>query len=195
MKLYNVSFDLRMTNDLLIPSIPFTTGDGEDKITKRICLTDSVANCMQAISTEYRHIAVGSKFLLKTVEIKPDQYLIGPQQLVNWRKVPDALENKEYWYLKPVFCESVQKCEITYFNHEMDLAWTCISVEQCREIVRKYTGLEFNRCKTSKGLYDAFCKWAHERSYWSMLDNVWDDLAMLPWAQKTRIYNLKYKIL
>lgn len=195
MKLYNVSFDLNNTNELLVPTIPHTAGPEEDKTSRRVCLADSVAHCMLAISTEYRNIAVGSKFILKTVEIEPDKFLITPKQLIKYKKVPDALENNEYWYLYPIRCKSVYLCEITDFDSEIDLAWTCIKPEQCRDIVKKHTGLDFKRCKTSKGIYKSFCKYAHERQLWSMMDDVWDELAELPWAQGRKMNKLNYKVI
>ncbi|MBO5390052.1 MAG: hypothetical protein J6A59_18320 [Lachnospiraceae bacterium] len=195
MKLYNVSFDLNNTNQILKPCIPYSVAADEDKTIPRVCLAKSPAHCMQAIATDTRQVYVGSNFILRTVDIKEDSdYIINPQVLFDRKYVPDALENLEYWSLKPVKCK-VQHCVIEYFDYEREIAWSCIKLEDCWRIIKRFSGKEFNRCKSAKTMYNAFSNWATENKQWEMLDDVWDTIAMLPWAQTTKIYNLKYRVL
>lgn len=195
MKFYNITFDLNNRDKVLKPYIPYSASDKENRTIKRVCITDSVEHCMQAIATGNREVYKGSPFVLRVVEIvKSNNQLVYPDKLVSCGYVPDALENKEYWYLKPIQCRAY-KCVIESFDYEYDIAWTCIKTEDCRRIVKRITGKEFNRCKSALSIYKSFCKWANEIKAWSMLDDVWDALVELPWAQKTKIYNLKYGII
>ena len=98
MKLYNVTFDLNNTNNVLTPAIPESAGNGENKEIKRVCLTDSVEHCFQAIASCNREIRKGAKFIIKEVDVEKDELLITPDFLFNEGYVPDALENNEYWY-------------------------------------------------------------------------------------------------
>lgn len=192
---YNVTFNLNDTRDVLHPCIPESAAKDENKTIPRVCMTDSVEHCMQAIAVGNRDVQSGSKFILRKINIKSDDGLINPRFLKETSYVYDAMENNEYWYLHPVKTENYL-CEIISFDYEFDLAWSCISRKQCLDAVAKYMNIKrFTRYKTSKGIYKAFCNYCTEHKLWDWEDGIWDDLAMLPWAQKTRIYNLKYKVI
>lgn len=191
MILYNVTFDLKDTKEILEPKIPYTAGDYEDKTIKRVCLADTPAHCMLSISPEFRNIAVGSQFLLKEFEITDYDNLLTPEYLYNMDLVADALEYREHWYLNSIQCRSVRKCKILDFYSEICLNWTCIGITDCRNIIKKYLGvneLPF-KGRTSRELYSNLCKWDTEFKY---IDDIWDDLALLPWAQG-RTLNLTFK--
>lgn len=193
MKLYNVTFDLNNTNNILNPSIPESAGTGENKEIKRICLTDSVEHCFQAIASCNREVRKGAKFILKEVDVKEDDLLITPDFLYKENYVPDALENNEHWYLNTLYSD-VFICEIEFFEYDFVLAYSCIPKEKCLEIISKYTSIEdLKDCKDSKEIHEKFNHWANSQKEYDMMDAVFEDLAMLPWAQKTKIYNLKYK--
>ena len=193
MKLYNVTFDASDTRSYLEPCIPYSVGDGEDKVTPRVCLCDSVVHCIQAIAPVNRNIKEGAHFKIREVEISEyDKNLIYPYELKESEKVPDALENNEYWYLKSIPCE-ITECNIEDFDYEFTLAWSCISVEQCRDIIERYTDVLKNSLyKDSESMYKDFTKWAYENKQYEMADDVWEELAQLPWAQKTAIISISY---
>lgn len=195
MKLYNITFNLRDTKDRLIPAIPESAGATENKTIQRVCLTDSIEHCMQAIATCNRNIAVGKQFIVREVEIPANHSkLIHPKQLYRHKLVPDALENNEYWYLESIRCK-VYLCTIQSFSYEHTVAWSCITAKQVREIIEKYTKcLNLSKYKKSITVYNAFCTWAEKEKQYKMEDDVWDDIVMLPWAQKTEIRNIKFKI-
>ena len=196
MKFYNVTFNLNDNKGVLIPCIPDSAGNGENKTIPRVCLTDSVEHCIQAIASGNREVHKGAKFIVRETDIPTTRAeLINPRFLKEQGYVPDALENKEYWYLKPVEFKRYL-CEIVSFDYEFDLAWSCISRKQCLDAISKYMNINrFTKYKTSLGVYNAFSRYCNQNKKYDEYDNVWDDLAMIPWAQKTKIYNLKYKVL
>lgn len=196
MILYNVSFNLHNTRNRMLPAIPSSTADDEDRTTQRICLTDSVEHCMQAIAVGNRKVEIGAHFILRVVDIsKNDTNLIIPILLKQSNKVPDALENSEYWYLKPKKAK-VYLCEIQDFSYERGIAWTCITPEQCRNTIYKhFTGIKLERFKSSEVIFNNFVRYTNKHHLWDLQDEVWEDMIELPWAQKTTIYNMKYKII
>ena len=193
MKLYNVTFNMKDKRSVIEPSVPESAGNGENKTIKRICLTDSIEHCMQAIAVCNREIREGATFILREVDTKylDNKLLIKPKELKENGLVPDALENNEYWYIgKIMFNRKV--CKIVKFSAEIDLAWTCIPIQSCKDIVKKYLpAFPVNRYKVSKNLYEAAMTYCNEHKLWNEEDAIWDDLAMVPWAQKRRIDYVK----
>ena len=51
------------------------------------------------------------------------------------------------------------------------------------------------RYKSSEACYNAYMKMASNRGWWSVVDSLWDDLSMLPWAQTVKITDFDFKIL
>lgn len=195
MKLYNITYNLKDMTTTLIPKIPHSAGDGEDKTTPRVCLTDSLENCLQAFGSAYRDLSDGACILIREVEVdKNDVYLVNPLTLKEDNKVPDALENNEYWYLKPITCDVI-KAEIIDADTEFTIAWTCIPIGKCREIVSKYSDINVEDYEDSYGLYETFMDWANKNKKWNEMDYVWNELVELPWSQKTEINKLKVRYL
>lgn len=191
MKLYNLTYDLTDMSTELVPKIPDSAGDGEDKTTPRVCLADSLEHCLQAFGSQYRNL--NSQFLVREVEVdKNSEYLKTPLELKNDEKVPDALENNEYWYLEPIKC-NVKKAKIIDVDTEFTIAWTCIPIEKCMEIVSKYSSIDVEKYNDSVELYKVFIDWANENKKWDEMDYVWEELLEIPWSQKTEIKNLKIK--
>lgn len=195
MKLYNVTYNLEDMSTMLIPKIPHSAGDGEDKIIRRVCLSDSLEHCLQAFGSAYRDLANGVCILIREVEVdEDDMYLINPSTLKEYGKVPDALENNEYWYLKPIIC-NVKMAEIIDADTEFTIAWTCVPIEKCKEIVSMYSNIDGSKYKDSEELYNVFMDWANENKKWNEMDEVYEKLLEIPWTQKTAIENLKVKYL
>lgn len=192
MILYNVSFNMNNLSHVMVPMIPESAAEDENKTIPRICFTDSVEHCMQAIAVGNRDISVGNKFILRTIEVSNrNPKIVTPTKLFNSKYVPDALENKEYWCLKTTKCR-LYIYQINDFNYEFDLAWTCIPLSGCVEILSKYANITYTKCKTAKAAWNKFCLYTEKYRLWNEQDNAWDDLAMLPYAQATKIYNLRY---
>lgn len=189
MTLYNVTFNIKDNRSILEPTIPDSAGDGENKTIKRVCLTDSVSHCMQAIAVGNRDIRVGASIIVRKVDTKylDTSLLIKPKELKERGLVPDALENNEYWYLSAVNVKC-GKYQIVNFDAEIDLAWTCININDCKEIIRKYLPLlNIERYRNTKNLYEYAMCYCNKYRLYDIQDIIWDELAMLPWAQKRSI--------
>lgn len=190
--LYHVSFS-EVPPTEFTPRVPDIPDTGEDNVTPRICLSSSVAGAVQAIYTSiYPH--AGMEFWLYEFHL-PDEVLLTPQELYDTKKVPDALENQEYWCTVSLKSEPV-RCIITKIDREYDIAWTCISLEQIMRGVQSLDGIE-KYCaitaSTSKAFYNELMKVAEEKRDWEFEDTVWDWLVEQPWAQINRITAFEYE--
>ena len=197
MKLCNITFNINDERTILKQSIPESAAEDEDKTIYRVCLADSVAHCMQAIAVDNRNACIGSEFILREVTVDENsQFLIKPTYLYKRKLVPDALENNEYWYLRSLHCNTYL-CRITRFDYEFDIAWTCIDFKDCKTIIQKYLP-NFNICKdikNSKILYQSAMSYCDKHHLYNESDLIWDDIAMLPWAQTIKIHNLEYEVI
>ena len=195
MKLYNITYNLEDICTTLTPKIPYSAGDGEDKSIPRVCLADSLEHCLQALGSAHRNLTKGTHILIREVEVaENDKCLVNPLVLKQDNKVADALENNEYWYLKPIKC-NVRKAEIVNAETEFTLAWTCIPISKCKEIISKYSNFNVKGYKESYNLYEAFMDWANENKKWNEMDFVWEELLEIPWVQKTTIEKLEIRYL
>lgn len=194
-KLYHVSFDLSSTDNSFVPRVPVSAADDEDKVTPRICLSDTVEGCMAAIGPGDRYIAKGEKFILRTAYIPLDHpALLYPNDIVE--RVPDALENNEYWFLEPIVFDQVSICEIESFGYEHSINWTCIKIEDVRKIVSKYIpDMDVNAYDNARNLYSVCAGYLNSKCMYNELDELDEEVVMLPWAQGLTLRNLKYKIL
>lgn len=189
MKFYNVTFNIKDNRSMLEPTIPDSAGDGENKTIKRICLTDSIEHCMQAIAVENRNIKVGVVIVVRSIDIEKldRKLLICPAELKQRGYVPDALENNEFWYLGNIQFE-YQKYRIMGFDAEVDLAWTCIPIQNCKEVVKHYIpDFPVNRYKITYNLYKAAMEYCNQHKMYDIEDIIWEDLSIVPWAQKRSI--------
>lgn len=198
MFLYNVSFWLDNTDKVLVPRVPDSVSDKEDKTTKRVCLSTTVAGCMQAIAVGNRNISVGEKFILREFSIpENDKLLISSEYLYKTGRVPDALENNEYWYLGELSCEP-WICQIISMENEFELAWTCISPKDCLGVIEKYipniqeevVGIQN---LSSKEMYNKFSEYVTKTKLYDAFDNVWDDLAEIEYAQAVKLTSLGFE--
>lgn len=192
MKLYNITFDLKDDRQLLEPCIPKSAADDEDKTIPRVCFTDSVEHCFQAIPGDSRNACKYAEFLIRSIEINVEE-CVSPQELFDKKLVPDALENQEYWVLHPVFCD-VYKCVLLDFDHEFAIAWSCINKDDCIRIISSNSDWVGDTSGTSEDIYHRFCRWTQETKNWNAEDKVWDALVMLPWAQLSKFLNVDYKV-
>lgn len=201
MKLYNVTFDLDDTRKILVPTIPKSAASNENKTIPRVCLTDSIEHCIQAIAPYNRDIRVGAKIIVREIDIDhlDQDKLITPYDLYKQEWVPDALENEEYWYLGTIeFYTTVH--EITDFHASHALALSCIKIEDCEKIINKYVP-EFDTSQygSTRELYETAMKYCCKMEdsghyeYFEYEDNIWDDLESLPWSRKIEIEDIQLK--
>jgi hypothetical protein len=193
MTLYHVSFDIDNTETLFKPRIPAALSDDEDHKTPRICLTDSIEHCLQAMASEYRHnLSFGSAITVYSIDtdsLAPDK-LIYPEALVKSGLVPDAIENSEYWYLENIsFTRKIMRVDSFEYNYE--IALSCINISDIRDIIRtEIPELNLPTDASTQELYNIAMDYAHEHKMYDSEDNIWDRLAELPYAQKTSFSKL-----
>lgn len=187
-QLYHVSYDSPTYK--FTPRVPdIYKPSGEDDSSPRICLSESPALCTQAIYTS-AYPAVGKEFWLYEF-LLPLNKLITPEELYSSGKVPDALENREYWYCEELEGQPI-KCKLTAVRRELTLAWTCIRSEQVHEVIQSLNPVYDNQNDSSQSIYDTAIKYADEVADYNFEDDLWDALAILPWAQKNEITVFEY---
>lgn len=202
MTLYNVSFNIENKARIFYPIIPDTYGKGENNTIKRVCLSDSVENCIQAMSSANRNLRVGAKFILRSVESSAIKNIIKPEELVSRNYVIDAIENHEYWSLDPV-CFSLTEYEILDFETEFDAAWNILSnqgvIKRFKQVAPEISIPRelFNKDISSQELYnkllDVTKYRADESRYYEICDDLWEAIIELPYMQVTRVKNIKLK--
>lgn len=84
------------------PRIPGNRAPGEDSKIKRICCSDSIKNCINAmpggastIDCLFRISAKPVIFVYKMEVPDHEEYMLDPKQVFPY--VPDAISNSEYW--------------------------------------------------------------------------------------------------
>ena len=207
MKLYHVSLDpWNGDTKLFVPRVPADLNEdlSEDKVTPRICFSTEPALCLQAIQATFR---VGTPITVFTVILdRRDQDLVSPQRLTKTGAVPDALENNEYWYLKPITVQGSKQI-ITDFSREFDIAWTALKAHDVLRIAialaLEYNVIERFRWEeivggSAREVYNSFLGQLpfvglNEAVCYAIEDEIWDRVAELPWAQLKRISNLVSK--
>lgn len=195
MRLYNVTFNMMDDSNLLIPYIPFSAGPDEDRITKRICLADSIEHCFQALCLQEQDFYEGREFLLREIEVDiEDENLVFPEELWGSKRVPDAVENQEYWYLKPVKCKVSKRMILDVMQRDYEMAWSCIHVNDLKEIanILALKNKEYNLCFNtvvdeqmsygSQVLFDALMAECYKKHAELIISDLWDMVLDLPWS-------------
>lgn len=194
MILYHVSFDSDEFRKLFIPRIPKSIAEHEDSNIPRICFSDSIDNCLSALSDvedsmcESHYINVYS-YLFST----NDKNLISYEELYNKGFVPDALFTHEYWYCKEIYLPA-EKFEI--LNYEAD-SYFLIHEDQRKRL--------FSYLESECGLTNKQLKYLSEMScseilneelyneeYWRYVEPS-DIAEYLHCANLMKIYNVKLK--
>lgn len=199
MYLYHVDVNVNSTKrKKFVPRIPISAGKGENKTIPRICLSDSIDKCIQAIPG-LSELTDGNIHKIRVYKYRVNRgncdRIISPRTLYNRKLVPDALENNEYWCLKPITMDS-NIYEVRDIGIEFDLAWTTISIIDV--ILATNNALKNNTqtinidnsIKNSYKLYENIINQMTQKHMWEEIDAVWDNLAELPWAQIKRISNI-----
>lgn len=194
MILYHVSFDTENTDCYFYPRVPFAISVQEDQITPRICLSDSIEHCLQAVAEEYRRdLTPGCRLAVYSIDsddIDPS-FLIFPEELFEKRLVPDAMENQEYWALEGLYMQR-ELVRVKDFSYEYTLAFSCMKSADVRTIIMGILPeLTLPDTDSAEWLYQAATDYMREYGMYHEWDEIWDALAELPFAQKTEIYDLE----
>ncbi len=196
--LYNVTFNLNDLNDILVPCVPYSVaeGCGEDSCTKRVCLSDSIERCLTAIGSSFRDIHAGAELLVRSVDVNrlDRSKLISYDQLYSSGKVPDAMETHEYWYLDTIHV-ILQLCRIDGFCYEHVINWTCLKADDVRSIISKYVDINAVYGDTALSAYNSASEILNDLKMYEAYDSMYDEIALLPWAQGFKICDLKLTVL
>lgn len=202
MYLYHVTLETNLNKrKRFIPRIPSSAGKGENKTIPRICMSDSIEKCIQA-SPIISDLLDGETHIIKVYKYRVNKRnadkIVGPKTLFNKKLVPDALENNEFWCLKPITMESelyvVNKIEIDF-----DLAWTTFKTSTIISVAKLVLGNNINKIninykiKDPYKLYESIVIQLDKLKLYNEYDLMWDTLAKRPWAQIKRITKLDIK--
>lgn len=189
--LYNITFDLSDERTILIPCIPESAGEGEDKTTPRVCMADSIEHCICAIASGNRDLRVGSRIVVRkamTSSISVDK-LLDYKSLYEQKKVPDALDTHEYWV-----CEPVSVCRTVYvissFDHEFAVNWRSIPSLAVRSIAKGYVDSNICTGDSAYEIYNRVTKYLQENDRYADSDDFYEDILEIPWAQGHVVKNL-----
>lgn len=118
MKMYHISLDIFKNIEVFVPRIPQSRLKNEDSITPRVCVSNSLENCLMGMTYMAKYWKCltddsGTNFdlfdgddvclrLLKVYEFEIEDNLIAPEELDGKKLVPDAIKTNEYWSLKEI---------------------------------------------------------------------------------------------
>lgn len=198
MKLFHVSDKSDESSKWFMPRIPVSVAEsyGEDTKTPRICFATSVELCVQAAGyvLEPGNIITVYEFVIND----SDKNLISPEQLFNTGKVMDALENQEYWYLKPAYL-TAEHYVIKYVDISFELAWTCIKKSDVIKIAKDMMLsekiplciIDLDAMSDGHEVYEFIMKELDARILDDESDAFYDAISELPWAQLSKVNELR----
>ena len=83
-----------------VPRIPVSIAFGEDDRTPRVCFTDSIGNCIKAISVDLNVQEYITVYRLDA-RIILRKNLVLPEEIMAGNLVPDVKDTNEHWVLQP----------------------------------------------------------------------------------------------
>lgn len=126
--LYHASYDLsEPLIKMFVPRIPHNSETGEDNTQARICLSDSIEGCINAM--ESQHSIVSNEQIIPIV-VWEKEFSFDDPFLRDWKflyeqgLVPDAALTHEYWYLTSIHMKGSHYKIINYseaFFHKKEL--------------------------------------------------------------------------
>ena len=191
--LYNITFKTYDQSTRLIPHVPYTAAPDEDRIMKRVCFADSIEHCISAIGPSNRDLYTGCYIVVRSVDescLKPSK-LIVPEELFHTGKVPDALENQEYWYLDEIDVKR-ELYKVNDFMAERALAFSCIKKDDLGDLMEKYS-VPMKQNETVEQAYDRTINILYKACSYNEADAFEEDVAALPWAQTLKVTGLVMK--
>lgn len=191
--LYNITFKENAYSTVLKPYIPYTAGDDEDRVTKRICLCPTIEQCLSAIGPCSRDMHTGVHFVSRRVLVKDlnANSIYTPQYLSSSKRVPDAMATQEYWC-----CEEVTVVRKVYkvlsFQFERVINWACLTPQQVLNAAVKFVSA--NRLPAGASplkVYKCALAILESQEDYDAVDDLYDAIADLPWAQGVHFTDLE----
>lgn len=146
--------------------------------------------------TAYRWRCSGERFTVYEVDISlASEKLIRPDELNLRGLVPDSMENEEYWYLSSLTMKA-KRCEILGFCGYHDIAWSCVNESDMLEnenprLKGSISSINTAR-RTSFEIYSEVSKCAGGLREDIFIDDFWDNIIELSWAQIYKIDKINY---
>ncbi len=200
-KLYHISFEKEL-DKTFEPRVPNRAGGDEERLTPRICFSDSIGGCLQAVCFNER-FKVGDQFVLYELEIdENDENLFNSNYLYENKLVPDALETGEFWLTKAVSLKG-KLIEITNMEARPYIAWSSINtfslfsviyntVDDCRLLtdkIQKELQYIFYNIEDNFILFKESMKILHNNDCYELDHIIEKEILKLNWAS-----NVKYTV-
>lgn len=203
MRLFHVSF---LKDNLLkqfTPRVPDSAGATEDKVTERICFADSIEGCLTAMPSNYRHdyLAKGALITVWTIDTErlPEGSLVTPSELTYSNKVPDALDNGEYWVTIPLKLNG-KRFRIIDYSYEFSVNYNALDLQSITDTAyeclpnrfRDEFMNSFDRATCSnKEVCNRFYEITNRESLFNEEDDFWDSIVAMDWAQGFKFTRLE----
>lgn len=197
MKLYHLSTDLNEPRvKTFVPRIP-DVNNGEDRTIPRVCLSDNLIGCIQAIVGYSSLVSDRGIFRLYEIETSKLQEtrIVHPETVFSKYGVVDALENREYWYLDSITMKS-KDYKIVDYKWDYLTRWSVVKPEQvisiAKEVIEKHNidiPLEIVDNNSEK-TFDNIMELLQDKEFYNESDEIDDRILELPWTQYTSFYDL-----
>lgn len=190
--LYHASFTEGPGMHHFVPRIPDGINtDYEDASIPRICFSDSILKCISAIGSGSRDLRQGGHVTVYRMPF-PTSDFVTPEELYGKHLVYDALENHEYWYLKPIDLVGTSY-QIGKFDYEHAIGFTAIPRDKLLQILKTHAAkcvIINEDIQDNKKLYESVTKQLWDTKHFSELDAIDDELAEIECAQRIEIHSL-----
>lgn len=203
MKLFHASFLKEDLNKQFTPRVPDSAGTTEDKVTERICFADSIEGCLTAMSSDFRHAYLAKGALITVWAVDTDELLEGsvvtPSELTYSNKVPDALDNGEYWVTIPLNLKG-KRLKIIDYSYQFSVNYNALNLQSIIDIAyeclpekfREEFLQSFDRATCSnKEICDRFYDITNRESLYNEEDEFWDSIVEMDWAQGFKFTKLE----
>lgn len=153
--------------------------------------------------TAYRWLRTGERFTVYEADISlASEKLTRPDELNLRGLVLDSIENEEYWYLSSLAMKA-KGCEILSFCRYHDIAWSYVNESDMLDILENMLKNEnpwlkesissINTARlTSFEIYSEVSKCVGRLGEDIFIDDFWDNITELPWAQIYKIDKIDY---
>ena len=192
-KLYNITFKEDDKRTVLEPTVPDSVADDEDRVTTRICFSDSIEGCLSSLAPMNRDLKKGAMLIVRSVDRSrlDKKCLFDYNWLFQQNKVRDALFTHEFWYTSRV-AVSREVYRIVDFNYDYCINRPIVDMCALIELSMKYTNLPLYKiAMDQEDCFRIVSKYLCDHGDYVLYDDYWEDISKFPYAKAIRIYNLE----